>query len=234
MGDGDRKLSSIRELSQPLQDTCIKSSFRTVKDVLSRTRGELVQVLDMTTSDVDDLMDTVCKHACPKPKSVMALMENKRANGGGFLSTGLPDLDGGCGKHHHQHQHHHHHHHQQQIASEPLSLGLKHHHSHICLCVLHRTFPDFVFFHTVRLRKPCTYHFPSTSTLPLPLPLPLTLSLPRSTMLLRAGVLLGGLPHGGITELVGAAGAGKTQFCLQSCVMALQDPDHSAVYIDTV
>jgi len=173
MGDGDRKLSSIRELSQPLQDTCIKSSFRTVKDVLSRTRGELVQVLDMTTSDVDDLMDTVCKHACPKPKSVMALMENKRANGGGFLSTGLPDLDGGCGKHHqhhqhHQHQHHHHHrhhhHHQQQIASEPLSLGMKHHHSHIWLCVLHRTFPDFVFFHTVRLRKPCIYHFPSTST----------------------------------------------------------------------
>ena len=53
-------------------------------------------------------------------------------------------------------------------------------------------------------------------------------------MLLRAGVLLGGLPHGGITELVGAAGAGKTQFCLQSCVMALKDPDHSAVYIDTV
>ena len=47
-------------------------------------------------------------------------------------------------------------------------------------------------------------------------------------------VLHGGLPHGGIIELVGPAGAGKTQFCLQSCFAALREEIDSAVYIDTV
>lgn len=48
--------------------------------------------------------------------------------------------------------------------------------------------------------------------------------------------LRGGLPCGGITEVVGPAGAGKTQFCLQSCVRAIgefEGPD-SAIYLDTV
>ncbi len=47
-------------------------------------------------------------------------------------------------------------------------------------------------------------------------------------------LLHGGLPHGGIIELVGPAGAGKTQFCLQSCFVALREQIDSAIYIDTV
>lgn len=47
--------------------------------------------------------------------------------------------------------------------------------------------------------------------------------------------LRGGLPCGGITEVVGPAGAGKTQFCLQSCVRAIGEYEHdSAIYVDTV
>jgi hypothetical protein len=47
--------------------------------------------------------------------------------------------------------------------------------------------------------------------------------------------LRGGLPCGGITEVVGPAGAGKTQFCLQSCVRAIGEWDaNSAIYVDTV
>jgi hypothetical protein len=47
--------------------------------------------------------------------------------------------------------------------------------------------------------------------------------------------LRGGLPCGGIVEVVGPAGAGKTQFCLQSCVRAIGEWDaNSAIYIDTV
>ena len=47
-------------------------------------------------------------------------------------------------------------------------------------------------------------------------------------------LLHGGLPRGGIIELVGPAGAGKTQFCLQSCFAALREEIDSAIYIDTV
>jgi hypothetical protein len=48
--------------------------------------------------------------------------------------------------------------------------------------------------------------------------------------------LRGGLPCGSIIEVVGPAGAGKTQFCLQSCVRAIGESDAlgSAIYIDTV
>ena len=48
--------------------------------------------------------------------------------------------------------------------------------------------------------------------------------------------LRGGLPCGGITEVVGPAGAGKTQFCLQSCVRAIGEFEgpNSAIYLDTV
>ena len=49
--------------------------------------------------------------------------------------------------------------------------------------------------------------------------------------------LRGGLPCGGITEVVGPAGAGKTQFCLQNCVSAIGEwveMEYSAIYIDTV
>lgn len=49
-------------------------------------------------------------------------------------------------------------------------------------------------------------------------------------------ILRGGIPCGGITEIVGPAGAGKTQFCLQSCVRAIGEcgAHGSAIYIDTV
>lgn len=94
---GDRKLITMK-MGQPTTEACLKSNFKTVKDVLSRTRGELVQVLDMTTSDVDDMLDTICQRCCPAPNSVITLMESKRENGGGFLSTGMPDLDGGWGQ----------------------------------------------------------------------------------------------------------------------------------------
>ena len=47
--------------------------------------------------------------------------------------------------------------------------------------------------------------------------------------------LRGGLPCGGIIEVVGPAGAGKTQFCLLICVRAIGEWDaNSAIYIDTV
>jgi hypothetical protein len=47
--------------------------------------------------------------------------------------------------------------------------------------------------------------------------------------------LRGGLPCGGITEVVGPAGVGKTQFCLQHCVHAITEwVQFSAIYIDTV
>eukprot|EP00802_Teleaulax_amphioxeia_P016185 Tamp_16298.p1 GENE.Tamp_16298~~Tamp_16298.p1 ORF type:complete len:405 (-),score=58.39 Tamp_16298:259-1440(-) len=48
-------------------------------------------------------------------------------------------------------------------------------------------------------------------------------------------ILRGGIPCGGITEIVGPAGAGKTQFCLQSCVRAIGEcgAHGSAIYIDT-
>lgn len=46
--------------------------------------------------------------------------------------------------------------------------------------------------------------------------------------------LKGGLPTGGIVEIVGPAGAGKTQFCLQSCVLAMGGwSGLGTVYIDT-
>ncbi|KAI7845396.1 hypothetical protein COHA_001101 [Chlorella ohadii] len=48
--------------------------------------------------------------------------------------------------------------------------------------------------------------------------------------------LLGGLPAGSVTELVGAAGLGKTQMCLQMCVLGClerQAEGASVVYLDT-
>ena len=56
---GDRSLLRMG-LPQAVMDACRKNRYETSKDVLSRTRGELVHALELSTDDIDHMMDTIC------------------------------------------------------------------------------------------------------------------------------------------------------------------------------
>ncbi len=46
-----------------------RHKFKTSKDILSRTRGELVHALDMGTNEIDTMLDIVCAKVRIDPKA---------------------------------------------------------------------------------------------------------------------------------------------------------------------
>ncbi len=76
---------------------CSTTDFKlcAVKDLLSKTKIKLVDILDMDEHTVDELLNVVYQSCCPEPKTE-ASMRSKTSSLGpmdSYLPTQIPDLD---------------------------------------------------------------------------------------------------------------------------------------------
>ena len=89
-----RKLKRMG-LNGPCMDALQRNGFVCCKDLLSKTRIELVDILDMDEHTVDELLNVVYQSCCPEPKTE-ASMRSKTSSLGpmdSYLPTQIPDLD---------------------------------------------------------------------------------------------------------------------------------------------
>jgi len=79
----------LKRMELPL--TCLEALQRTKmmisKDVLVRTKTELVQQLDMNSNVIEHMIDTICKATCPQFKTAQALCVDDTRDR--FMPTGL-------------------------------------------------------------------------------------------------------------------------------------------------
>ncbi|KAJ1480635.1 hypothetical protein T484DRAFT_1810072 [Baffinella frigidus] len=89
-------MSNLKLKRMQLHPTCWQALQRTKmtvsKDVLVRTKTELVQQLDMSSCSIENMIDTICKATCPQFKTAQALSVNGDARDR-FMPTGLESLD---------------------------------------------------------------------------------------------------------------------------------------------
>ncbi|OWF38690.1 DNA repair protein RAD51-like 2 [Mizuhopecten yessoensis] len=79
-------------LGKGVLDCLSKNNIYTCKDLLSKTKLELLKFLGLSIYKVDEVVELCSKACAPKPRTSLELW-NKRKQGCHFFQTSLPDLD---------------------------------------------------------------------------------------------------------------------------------------------
>ncbi len=89
-----RKLRRLG-LNEQCLDALQRNGLISCKDLLSKTKFELVDILDLDQQTVDELLLIVYQSCCPEPKTVASMRTVNSSLGPTdlFLPTNIPDLD---------------------------------------------------------------------------------------------------------------------------------------------
>jgi hypothetical protein len=76
-------------LDGPCMDALQRTGFICCKDLLSKTKIKLIDILDMDEHTIDYLLNVVYQSCCPEPKTVASMRANNSALGsiGSYLPT---------------------------------------------------------------------------------------------------------------------------------------------------
>ncbi|XP_033736018.1 DNA repair protein RAD51 homolog 2-like isoform X2 [Pecten maximus] len=80
-------------LSKEVLDCLSKNSIYSCKDLLSKTKLELLKFLGLGIFKVDEVVQLCSKACAPKPQTCLELWNKRKEKGCHFFQTSLPDLD---------------------------------------------------------------------------------------------------------------------------------------------
>ncbi|XP_060085718.1 DNA repair protein RAD51 homolog 2-like [Ylistrum balloti] len=80
-------------LSKEALDCLSKNNIHSCKDLLSKTKLELLKFLGLSIYKVDEVVELCSKSCAPKPQTCLELWKKRKEKGCHFFQTSLPDLD---------------------------------------------------------------------------------------------------------------------------------------------